>query len=162
MHNSFSLLNLPVSFQIQPAALDKAYRVAIAACHPDRHQVDPMLRVQAEQMSAMLNQAHATLADPLLRAEHLLSLAGITAAGHTLDDKEFLMQQLTWREKVANAELGEKARMQQQVTEYTAQVSQHLAQLFEQNWRQDKEVQKRIKQTIHHLSFWYKLRCQLT
>ncbi|PNY27823.1 J-type co-chaperone JAC1, mitochondrial, partial [Tolypocladium capitatum] len=54
-----------------------------AAHHPDKHPAADKRR--AEARSAAINHAYRTLADPLLRAQYLLSLRGVdVAADETL------------------------------------------------------------------------------
>lgn len=67
----FSTLGLPPSFEIEPAALQRAYLARSAAVHPD-HADDP----GASELSAALNRARQTLEDPESRADALLSRLG--------------------------------------------------------------------------------------
>lgn len=55
--------------------------------HPDKHPA--RLKTQAEAASASINEAYKTLANPLLRAQYLLSLRGVdVAADETLKVEE--------------------------------------------------------------------------
>ena len=56
------------------------------------------------QRAAQINDAFTTLKAPLRRAEYLLSLRGTDIRGEqqTLQDPAFLMQQLEWRERLAD------------------------------------------------------------
>jgi DnaJ-domain-containing protein 1 len=67
----FSTLGLPPSFEIEPAALQRAYLARSAAVHPD-HADDPA----AMDQSAAINRARQTLEDPESRADALLARLG--------------------------------------------------------------------------------------
>jgi molecular chaperone HscB len=99
--NHFELLELPARFGLDPAALDAAYRKLQTAVHPDRFaQADSARQRLAMQASARVNEAYAALRDPVTRAQYLLRLNGVEAAGETDTalPMEFLECQLTRRE----------------------------------------------------------------
>src|ERR1043165_7345506 len=80
----FALFDLPRSFRIDPAALDRRYRELQAEVHPDRHASgDDAGRRLALQSSARVNEAYSTLRDPAARGEYLLSLEGIQSLSET-------------------------------------------------------------------------------
>jgi molecular chaperone HscB len=102
----FSLFSLPRSFRLDPALLDKAYLDMQSRVHPDRfaHQPETERRLSM-QWATLVNEAYRTLKHPLQRARYLLQLAG-TETGHesnTAMPAEFLMEQMEWRESVAEA-----------------------------------------------------------
>ncbi len=104
--NHFELLGLPRRYRIDTAALDAGYRSLQAAVHPDRHaQGDDAQRRIALQASARVNEAYATLKDPVQRAQYLLRLAGVEAMGETDTQLpfEFLEEQLERREAAEDA-----------------------------------------------------------
>jgi molecular chaperone HscB len=104
--NHFEMFGLPVSFAIDGARLDAAYREVQAQVHPDRHAAagDAGRRV-AMQWSTRANEAYQTLKDPLKRAIYLLESRGadIGAENNTAMEPAFLMQQMEWREAVEDA-----------------------------------------------------------
>ena len=59
-------------------------------------------RLVAMQKSTEINDAYQTLKDSCLRAQYLLLLAGLDIAleQRTLQDTNFLMQQMMWREQI--------------------------------------------------------------
>ena len=102
--NYFELFSLPATFSIDKAVLSQTYRDLQKKYHPDKFAMeDDSARLQAMQNSTEINDAFATLKDSCLRAQYLLKLSGldIELEQRTLQDTEFLMQQMQWREKVA-------------------------------------------------------------
>jgi molecular chaperone HscB len=102
----FALLGLPRGMAVDPHALDEAYRALQAQVHPDRYadRTDAERRV-AMQWATAANEAYRTLRKPLSRARHLIESAGMTLGeqDNTAMPPEFLLQQMEWREHVAEA-----------------------------------------------------------
>ena len=100
----FELLGLPASFAIDAARLEAAYRALQSRVHPDRFAAasDAEKRV-ALQWAARANEAYRTLRDPVDRARYLLALKGFDTGeeSNTAMPADFLMQQMEWREAVA-------------------------------------------------------------
>ncbi len=113
--NYFEVFGVSPAFDLDLVALQEAYVRLQGAVHPDRLVNAPASHKRiAMQMAAHVNQAKHVLEDPLSRAAYLCELQGqaIAADVNTQMPREFLMQQLEWRETVALAcESG-----QQQVT----------------------------------------------
>jgi molecular chaperone HscB len=65
---------------------------------------DDNTRLQAMQKSTEINDAFETLKGSCLRAQYMLKLKGldIELEQRTLQDTAFLMQQMEWREKIAD------------------------------------------------------------
>lgn len=106
--NYFELFNLPLRFELDLEQLAATYRQLQKQFHPDKFAAAPEReRLLAMQRAAEINAAFNTLKAPLSRAEYLLALQGLDIRGEqqTLQDPAFLMQQLEWREELA--ELGE-------------------------------------------------------
>ena len=104
--NHFQLFDLPQRYRLDAAALDAAYRSLQAAVHPDRHaQADDAQRRLALQASARVNEAYATLKDPVQRAQYLLRLHGVETVGDTDTALpfDFLEEQLERREAAEDA-----------------------------------------------------------
>ncbi len=68
----FDLLGLPPTFDLDRAAIDRAYLSRAAAVHPDLAAGDP----EAPRRSALLNRARSILSDPESRAAALLARLG--------------------------------------------------------------------------------------
>jgi len=102
----FRLFGLPRSFAIDATQLDQHYRALQAQVHPDKsaHLSEAEQRL-AMQHSTQVNEAYQTLRKPLARARYLLSLQGVDTQEetNTAMPLEFLMEQMEWREAVAEA-----------------------------------------------------------
>jgi molecular chaperone HscB len=105
----FSLFELPKSFRISLSELDSRYRDVQAQVHPDRfaHASETERRLSM-QWATHANEAYTTLKKPLGRAKYLLHLAGhdLQAESNTAMPADFLMEQMEWREAVAEAREG--------------------------------------------------------
>lgn len=104
--NDFELFGLAPVFEIDSDELQDRYRALQIKFHPDKH-ASASAREQREALQAAtrINEAFRTLRDPRRRARYLLELAGVAfdEERDTLDDPEFLMQQLELREAVEEA-----------------------------------------------------------
>ncbi|MDX7736977.1 co-chaperone HscB [Aeromonas caviae] len=103
--NHFELFGLAEGFELDTRQLADTYRQLQTQFHPDRFATAPEReQLAAVQRAAQINDAFTTLKAPLRRAEYLLSLRGTDIRGEqqTLQDPAFLMQQLEWRERLAD------------------------------------------------------------
>ena len=103
--NHFELFGLAEGFELDPRQLADTYRQLQTRFHPDRFATAPEReQLAAVQRAAQINDAFTTLKAPVRRAEYLLSLRGTDIRGEqqTLQDPAFLMQQLEWRERLAD------------------------------------------------------------
>ena len=103
--NYFELFSLPAVFSVDKTRLSQTYRDLQKQYHPDKFAMqDDRTRLQAMQKSTEINDAFQTLRDSCLRAQYLLKLNGldIELEQRTLQDTGFLMQQMEWREKIAD------------------------------------------------------------
>lgn len=107
----FALFDIPAEFRLDEQALSRRYRELAKAVHPDRfmHAPERDQRMALAQ-SAQLNDAYETLKNPTRRALYLLSMYGPSLPLEaTVQDAEFLMQQMQWREELED--LQESAEM---------------------------------------------------
>lgn len=105
----FSLFQLPRRFALEAAELDRRYRDVQAEVHPDRFAAASEAEKRLSmQWATQANEAYRTLKKPLERAKYLLHLAGhdVQADKNTAMPAEFLMEQMEWREAVADARAG--------------------------------------------------------
>jgi molecular chaperone HscB len=106
MQNHFELFQLPQQFAIDPAALDRAYHEVQSRVHPDKftNAPDAEKRV-AMQWATRANEAYQTLRSPFKRAAYLCELNGVDlqTESNTAMPREFLMQQMEWREALDEA-----------------------------------------------------------
>ena len=102
----FELLGLPATYALDSARLESRYRDLQGQVHPDRFAAATEAdRRVALQWAARANEAYRTLRDPVGRARYLLGLKGFDTGEetNTAMPADFLMQQMEWREAVAEA-----------------------------------------------------------
>ena len=104
--NYFNLLALPISFEINKNKLNDNYHEIQKSIHPDNYanSSDAERRLSV-QKAALVNDALATLKDPLKRAIYLLSLHDVELDEHgNKMDPMFLMEQIELRENLSQIE----------------------------------------------------------
>ena len=104
--NHFELLGIPVAYSVDPARLEGRYRDLQSQVHPDRFAAATEAeRRVAMQWATRANEAYRTLRDPLARARYVLQLKGYDTGeeSNTAMPADFLMQQMEWRESVADS-----------------------------------------------------------
>jgi len=103
--NFFELFGLPVSFDVDLNQVQHQYMELQKQVHPDKfaNASDQEKRLSMQQTS-WINEAQATLKDPVLRATYLLKLKAVDVNldNETTMDAGFLMQQLEMRERLEN------------------------------------------------------------
>jgi molecular chaperone HscB len=106
MQNHFELFQLQQRFAIDMRALNTAYHEVQNRVHPDKfaNATDAEKRV-AMQWATRANEAFQTLKHPLKRATYLCELNGVDlqTESNTAMPREFLMQQMEWREALDDA-----------------------------------------------------------
>jgi molecular chaperone HscB len=106
MQNHFELFHLPQRFKIDQDALEQAYRDVQSRVHPDKFvgATDTERRV-AMQWATRANEAYQTLRNPFRRAAYLCELHGVDlqVESNTAMPRDFLMQQMEWREALEEA-----------------------------------------------------------
>lgn len=104
--DDFTLFGLPQRQQLDRAALDVRRRELQAEVHPDRFASEGASAQRlAMQWAVRVNEAWQRLKDPLSRAAYLCELRGvpIAAEDNTAMPREFLQQQMAWREALDDA-----------------------------------------------------------
>ena len=107
--DDFKIFGLPRGFTLDRAELDARRRRLQAEVHPDRFaSADAASRRRAMQGAVRVNEAYERLKDPLRRAAYLCELNGapIRAEDNTAMPADFLVQQMTWREALEDAQGG--------------------------------------------------------
>jgi|SRR6185369_9274784 len=102
----FARLNLARSFDIDRAALEKAYFGFQRNVHPDRFaSKSPKEKALSQAQAVAVNDAWETLRDPLSRAAYLLQLRDtpLPSDDKTVNDPELLMAALEDREALDEA-----------------------------------------------------------
>jgi len=104
--DDFELFGLPRRFALERRELDERWRAVQAQVHPDRFAVEGAAAQRvAMQWAVRVNEAYRRLKDPVERATLLCHLAGVTIDRHdnAAMPREFLMQQMQWREALEEA-----------------------------------------------------------
>jgi len=105
--SDFELFGLPPQFDQDRVTLDARWKDLQREAHPDKFaaQGTAAQRV-AMQWSVRINEAYQRLKDPVRRAAYLCELGGVAidAERNTAMPADFLMQQMTWREQLEEAE----------------------------------------------------------
>ncbi len=99
--NYFDLFRIPRSFDVDLKMLEKHYLEMLSRVHPDTAvQLSDTERRLTLQWATLTNEAYQTLKRPLERARYLLGLMGIQTRedDNTAMPKEFLLEQMEWRE----------------------------------------------------------------
>ena len=104
--DDFTLFGLAARFALDRPDLDARWRALQTKIHPDRFASQGAAASQiAMQWAVRINEAHGRLKDPLRRAAYLCELRGVPigAEVNTAMPREFLMQQMSWREALDDA-----------------------------------------------------------
>jgi molecular chaperone HscB len=104
--DDFTLFGLPPRQALERAALDARWRELQAEVHPDRFAAEGAAAQRvAMQWAVRVNEAYQRLKDPLRRAAYLCELRGapVDAERNTAMPGAFLLQQMQWREALAEA-----------------------------------------------------------
>ncbi len=97
----FALFGLQPSFLIDSKALAATYRELAREVHPDRFAGGSASEQrEAVEHAARLNDAYQTLRSPTQRALYLLGQQQELPEETTIQDGEFLFQQMEWREQL--------------------------------------------------------------
>jgi molecular chaperone HscB len=103
----FALLGLPSAYDVDLAALERAFFERSKQLHPDRVAGAPAAeRVAQLSRSRALNDAYQLVRKPIARAEYLLERAGVTIGDNERLDPAFLMEILELREELAEARVA--------------------------------------------------------
>lgn len=103
----FARLGQGVRFDLDEAALDKAYFALQRQLHPDRFATrSPRERALSQQQATSLNQAYEVLKNPLKRADYLVHLKGtdvLPEGCNLVNDQDLLMEAMELREALLDA-----------------------------------------------------------
>ncbi|MBY6063787.1 co-chaperone HscB [Pseudidiomarina sediminum] len=159
--NHFELFGLAEAYSIDLAELQQRYRKLQQALHPDRFaNASERDKLLAVQRTSQLNDAYQTLRNPLTRAEYILSLRGVDMQHEqkTLQDPEFLMAQMEWRERLETLAGDDFAAMDAAYKELDEQ-TQALQQALESDLQAGAD--EPAADTVRKLKFMQKLRREL-
>ncbi|MDO6704645.1 co-chaperone HscB [Photobacterium sp. 1_MG-2023] len=152
--NHFELFGLPFQFELDGSLLATRFRELQRRFHPDNFATaSERDRLMAVQKAAQINDAFQTLKNPVSRAEYMLAENGvdIRAEQQTLQDPEFLMQQMELREaleEIPSAADPQAALFdfdQQAVRLQKAQLSELKALLESGEWEPAANAVRKLK-----------------
>lgn len=160
--NYFELFGLPAGFELDSADLSSRYRELQRRFHPDKYAgASDQERRLSVQLTAHINEAFATLKDPVRRGRYLLGLKGVSTDEETdsVMDREFLMEQMAFREAL------EAARSSPQADQDMAALHRKLEQNFRNKtaelaslFREDSEpALRRARDLVREMQFLHKL-----
>jgi molecular chaperone HscB len=160
--NYFELFNIPVSFDVDMTVLPQTYQQLQRLTHPDKFASgSEQQKLVAIQKNAQVNDAYSVLKSPLSRAEYLLSLRGIDLQHEqqTIKDSAFLMQQMEWREELA--EIAERPdplnALESLEDEIKQTINKELVQLKDLLESEQATAEKNAADIIRQLKFLYKM-----
>ncbi|KUI99978.1 co-chaperone HscB [Vibrio sp. MEBiC08052] len=122
--NYFELFGLPTQFDLDGSLLSSQFRELQKNFHPDNFAIaSERERLIAVQKASEINDAYQTLKNDIRRAEYLLMLHGIDLRSEqqTMQDPEFLMEQMLLREELEILESAADA--QEQLIDFEGKVS---------------------------------------
>ncbi|MFV2060528.1 MAG: Fe-S protein assembly co-chaperone HscB [Gammaproteobacteria bacterium] len=101
--NYFELFGFTNSYEIDLIKLSEIYRDLLKAVHPDRFaNASDREKLLSAQKATYVNEAYSCLKSPIHRAQYLLNINNIKFDNEkeTIQDPEFLMEQMELREKL--------------------------------------------------------------
>ncbi|KFH44979.1 J-type co-chaperone-like protein [Hapsidospora chrysogenum ATCC 11550] len=141
-------------FPIDTRALRREFLQLQARAHPDLHPAESKTRAAAT--SSLINEAYRTLANPLLRAQYLLSLRGVDVANDEtlkVEEPDLLMLVLEAREEIEEAQTEDDLeRPRRENDERIRESEQRLDRAFAED---DVEAAKR---EAVRLRYWVNIR----
>ncbi|QMV13512.1 Co-chaperone protein HscB [Vibrio spartinae] len=152
--NYFELFGLPTQFDLDGSLLSSQYRALQKTFHPDNFATaSERERLVAVQKASEINDAYQTLKNEIRRAEYLLMLHGIELRGEqqTMQDPEFLMEQMLLREELETLE--SVADAQEQLLDFEGKVSKMYKiqlttlkeQLAQSHWESAADTVRKLK-----------------
>src|ERR1035437_2483699 len=162
MQNHFELFHLPQRFAIDMAALDSAYHEVQNQVHPDKfvNATNAEKRV-AMQWATRANEAYQTLKRPLQRARYLCELNGVDLQieSNTAMPREFLMQQMEWREALDDAKIAKDVealdKLEHEILSARKNMVQQIGTLLDE--RMFAEAAQGVRKLMFLEKFWEEL-----
>ncbi len=158
----FALFELPKQFEINQTHLEDRYRQLAATYHPDKFaSASSFEKRQAMVLSSTINEAYRLLKSDIDRASYLLGQCGIDADApeHTQFAPEFLMQQMQWRETLAEAKFEENTS---ELDSLESEIKQEYEKLIsELNQALQQEQYNEAAQFVRQGRFLNKIRAEI-
>jgi len=158
--NYFELFGIRPTFRIDEQVVEEAYLKLQTLLHPDRFAAaSETERRIAAQKSAYLNEAYQVLIDSCSRADYLLQLQGYTSdAEALLSDDDFLMQQMEYRERLADLAMTQSDKEISILCDEIEQQSTKMNQDFEQAY--DASLFDTAQSLLAQMRFMKKLKAE--
>lgn len=147
----FSIFGLKTHFDVDVAAIEKTYFALQKQLHPDRFTSASILaRTYSLQHSVTVNDAYATLKNPLKRAEYLLNKQGISVnqeQNSIKPDPDVLMETMELREALAEIDTSEAVRVFScQLADTRKDILRQLHEaLSQEKWQQAGQLAIRLR-----------------
>ena len=162
MFDYFELFGIPSAYDLDVADLRRRYLALSRSVHPDLvARQSEETRRRSLQLSSGLNRAFDTLADPVLRAEYLLSLAG---GPEPHQDKsvppELLDEVMTLRERIDDAI---RARDESALGEVRERIRQGRASGLDRiaglcrSGLDDPQTRRELRMALNAVKYWNSL-----
>jgi molecular chaperone HscB len=136
-YSDFELFGLPQRFEQDRAEIDARWKELQREAHPDRFAAQGHAAQRAAlQWSVRINEAYQRLKDPLKRAAYLCELLGapINAENNTAMPRDFLVEQMEWREALDEAiDEEELEALSDRVLARRRELLQRIGQLLDQD-----------------------------
>lgn len=134
--NPFELFGLPSQFALDAKELEARHRELSKSVHPDKHVgAGAGMRAQALSHAVSVNEAYRVLRDPLLRAEAVAKVRGLSLPEKAALPPAFLMDVMEQREALAEVQ-GDEVKLQNLLNAATARctaLETELASAFSQH-----------------------------
>ncbi|MCP4323820.1 MAG: co-chaperone HscB [Alteromonadales bacterium] len=159
--NYFELFSLPARFSVNQADLSHTFRELQKQYHPDKFVMySDAQRLNAMQKSTEVNDAYQTLKNSCLRAQYLLLIAGVDIAleQRTLQDTDFLMQQMLWRESIESFTEDDEEEIEIFAANIQLQVNDLESEIEKQLQAEELEA---TADSVRKLKFMLKLQAEI-
>ncbi|MDP2226766.1 MAG: Fe-S protein assembly co-chaperone HscB [Moraxellaceae bacterium] len=148
--NYFQLFDLEPAFELDVQQLLPRFRELQRQFHPDRVAAEPLdVQHEAVRHAADINAAFSALKDPVLRARHLLALAGhaLDSESVTVADADFLMAQMELREQLEEAvNAAQCAGLREEARDWLASLGREFAIDYrEGDWREATDTLRKMQ-----------------
>jgi len=160
----FTLLGIERKFNLDQNELRQRYLQISRAVHPDYHGTGERAAASVI-LSARLNEAYRVLADPALRAEYLLELAGgPSAAADKHVPPDVLAATFALREQIADAKASQSeavlADCRERVRQMHSAAMQQVADLA-RRLPGDAELRQQLRGALNTVRYAQKLQSEL-
>jgi molecular chaperone HscB len=157
--NYFELFGFTSSYEIDLVKLSEIYRDLLKAVHPDRFaNSSDREKLLSAQKATYVNEAYSCLKSPIQRAQYLLDINNINFDDEreTIQDPEFLMEQMELRETLAEIRNNSDAiasieRMLEDLEEKIKNEQVKLAGLFIDSTEKNLLKAKKVVQEMQFL-----------